>query len=218
MEPLIIILLLLLIAGIIWLIARGQKRKKIREHIVGKEGKIGEVDMPREKSILTSYIFWMLPGLGQLGGARYYLGKYFTAVLYTFTGSFLSIGWIIDAFLLPRLTRKANRQIWEKWFSRQSDEWLEISGTVRDFSMMYQTDMAGQAATPKQVMNFRIEETDERGDVSRIVEVEIIGNQISGNLRNGDSVSIRGKMSKENILRALSAENQTTNSLVKVAF
>jgi hypothetical protein len=218
MEPLIVILFIIVIVVIVLLVRRGQKRKKIREHVVGKEAKIGEVDIPREKSVLVSYVFWMIPTVGQLGGARYYLGKYPTAILYTFTASIVGIGWIIDAFLLPKMTRDTNRKKWEQWFARQSDQWLESSGTVRDFAIMHQTDLAGQAATPKQVMNFRIEETDEQGDISRLIEVELIGNRISGNLRNGDHVTVRGKMSKENILRALSAENKTTNSRVTVSF
>jgi TM2 domain-containing membrane protein YozV len=218
MEGLIIVLLLLVIASIVLLVLRGQKRKQIREHVAGKEGKIGEVDMPREKSPVIAYIFWVIPPLGQLGGPRYYLGKYLTGILYTLTGSFLTIGWIVDAFLIPRMTRKTNRKMWEDWFARQSDQWADCSGTVRDFSMTHQSDMAGQVVTPKQVMNFRIEETNEQGDVARVVEVELIGNRISGNLRNGDTVTVRGKVSKENILRALTVENKTTDSRVAVSF
>jgi TM2 domain-containing membrane protein YozV len=211
---------LLILAAILGvaLVFSARRRERIRRHAVGEHGRIGEVDVPREKSPVIAYIFWLIPPLGQLGGPRYYLGKYLTGILYTFTGSLLTIGWIVDAFLIPRMTRNANRKVWENWFARQSDRWMDSSGTVRDFSVTQQSDMAGQVVTPKQVMNFRIEETNEEGDVSQVIEVELIGNRISGNLRNGDAVTIHGKMSKENILRALSVENKTTNSRVTVSF
>ena len=218
MEILIICLFIIVVAVIVYFILRAQKRKKISELAVGKEGKIGEIDVPKEKSTVVAYVFWFLPTIGQLGGHRYYLGKYASAVLYTFTASLFVIGWIVDAFLLPRMTRNTNRKIWENWFAKQSEQWTESSGTVRDFSMTHQSDMAGQVVTPKQVMNFRIEETNEQGDVSKVIEVELIGNRISGNLRNGDEVTVKGKVSKENILRALSVENKTTNSRVMVSF
>lgn len=214
----IVLVAVAIVAGIILLILNSTKKKKIREHAVGKDGKIGEVDIPREKSTIVAYIFAMIPPIGQLGGPRYYLGKILTGLLYTFTMSFLGLGWLIDLFLIPRMTRNANRKLWENWFAKQSDRWTDSTGTVRDFSMTHQSDMAGQTVTPKQVMSFRVEETDERGDVAKVVEVELIGNRISGNLRNGDKVNVRGKMSQQNILRALSVENQTTNSRVMVSF
>jgi len=212
---------LLIILGVILIVIfalRARRREKIRRHVVGEHGRIGEVDIPREKSVVIAYIFWLPMTMGFLGAYRYYLGKYGTGILYTFTGSLLGIGWVIDAFRLPKITRDTNRRLWEDWFAKQSDQWVDISGTVRDFTMLNQSDMAGQVVTPKQVMNFRIEETDERGDITRMVEVELIGNRISGNLRNGDAVEVRGKMSQESILRALTVENKTTNSRVTVAF
>lgn len=218
MEGLIILLLIAVIVVIVLLVLRARKRTKIRKHVVGEEGKIGEVDIPREKSPVIAYIFWLPMTLGFLGGHRYYLGKWLTGLLYTFTAGLLGIGWIVDAFRLPKMTRDMNRKRWEHWFARQSDRWIESTGTVRDYAIMHQSDMAGQVVTPKQVMNFRIEETDEQGDISKVIEVELIGNRISGNLRNGDVVTVHGKMSQENILRALSVENKTTNSRVTVSF
>jgi TM2 domain-containing membrane protein YozV len=218
METAIIILVLLIIIAVVLISRPTRKSKKIRAHIAGEKNKIGEVDIPREKSSVIAYIFWAIPPLGQLGGPRYYLGKYATAILYTLTGSLLTIGWIVDAFLIPKMTRSVNQKLWEDWFSQQSELWTESSGTVRDFSMMHQSDMGGQTVTPKQVMNFRIEETDQYGDISKVIEVELIGNRLTGNLRNGDIVTVRGKMSKENILRALMVENKTTNSKVTVSF
>ena len=159
METFIVVLFIVVVGVIVYFILRARKRKKISEHVVGKEGRIGEIDIPKEKSTVVAYVFWFLPTIGQLGGHRYYLGKYPTAILYTFTGSLLVIGWIVDAFLLPKMTRNTNRKLWENWFAKQSEEWTESSGTVRDFSMTHQSDMAGQVVTPKQVMNFRIEET-----------------------------------------------------------
>ena len=212
---------LLIALGVILIVIfalRSRRREKIRRHVVGEYGRIGEVDIPREKSVVIAYIFWLPMTMGFFGAYRYYLGKYGTAILYTFTASILGIGWVIDAFRLPKITRDTNRRLWEDWFAKQSDQWEDISGTVRDYTMSSQSDMAGQVVTPKQVMNFRIEETDEQGDIIRMVEVELIGNRISGNLRNGDAVEVRGKMSQESILRALTVENKTTNSRVTVAF
>lgn len=211
------LLIVFIIIIVITLIIFGRRRKKkLLEHVVGKDGKIGEIDLPKEKSPVIAYIFYGLSGVW--GGHRYYLGKYLTAVLFTFTVGLFVIGFIVDAFCIPRLTREVNRRIWENWFAKQSDKWTDSSGTVCDLNTMQQMDMAGQTSIPKQVMNFRIEETDEDGDITKVVEVELIGNVITGNLRNGDRVMVRGKLSKENILRALSAENKTTNSLVKVSF
>lgn len=195
------------------------RKKKLRRHITGGEGKIGEADLPREKSLLVAYVFWGFPGLGPLGCHRYYLGRFLTGILFILTlGGFFGLFWIIDAFRLPKLTRSTNRQLWERWFAKHSDKWTESTGTVRDVSRRTMSEMGGNTVTPKEVLNFRIEELDGDGNIIQVVPVELIGNQILGNLRDGDSIEVKGRMSKEHILRALTAKNVTTNSSVVVQF
>jgi TM2 domain-containing membrane protein YozV len=195
-----------------------------------------QIDLPQDKSGSTARLLWIIP-LGLFGCHRYYLARYFTAVLYTVVfvfllfawivglpmpefalmvlGVLLLLAWLVDGFLLNRLLKNQNQVQWRRWFARQSDRWTESAGTVRDISRSV-IKTGRSEKTEKQQLNFRIEETDAEGNVAKVVEVELIGQWITGNLRNGDSVKIRGKMSRENILRALEVENKTTDSRVTV--
>lgn len=193
-------------------------RRKARKHAVEPgSGRIGDIDLPREKSVLTAYLLWLF--LGFIGIHRYYLGTYLVAVLYTVTLAFVGVGWLLDVFLIPSAARKVNRRIWEQWFADQSDDWVEVEGTVRDVKpdvVQAGSYPGGQIA--KQVLGFRVEELEEDGNIVRRWPVEMIGTMITGDLRDGDSIRLRGKQSAENIVRALEVYNLTTSSKVRVQF
>jgi TM2 domain-containing membrane protein YozV len=211
-------------------------RRFFRRSRSGKPSIPKQIDLPQDKSGSTARLLWIIP-LGLFGCHRYYLARYFTAVLYTIVfvfllfawivglpmpefalmvlGALLLLAWLVDGFVLNRLLKNQNQVQWRRWFARQSDRWTDSAGTVRDISRSV-IKTGRSEKTEKQQLNFRIEETDAEGNVAKVVEVELIGQWITGNLRNGDSVKIRGKMSRENILRALEVENKTTDSRVTV--
>jgi TM2 domain-containing membrane protein YozV len=56
-------------------------------------------------SILTGYLLWIL---GFLGAHRFYYGKQLSGTLYFFTFGLFFIGWIIDLFLIPGMSREAD--------------------------------------------------------------------------------------------------------------
>ena len=178
---------------------------------------MGDVDLPHERSNLVAYIFWTL--LGHFGGHRYYLGYWKTGLLYTFTLGLFLVGLLIDVFRLPTMTRAANRKLWEDWFARQGKEWTEADGIARDVkqSSMQAGEYPG-TVTSKQCLAFRVELADQDGDIARLLPVEMLGNAIAGTLRDGDRIFVRGKLSRERILRAINAENRTTDSIIAVRF
>ena len=53
----------------------------------------------------VGYILWIF---GFTGSHRFYFGKPISGTLYFFTLGLLGIGWIIDIFLIPSLSRQAN--------------------------------------------------------------------------------------------------------------
>jgi TM2 domain-containing membrane protein YozV len=57
----------------------------------------------------TAYLLWILPWLGIFGAHRYYTGKFWSGLLYTFTAGLFLIGWALDFFLLPSLVEEARR-------------------------------------------------------------------------------------------------------------
>jgi TM2 domain-containing membrane protein YozV/predicted Ser/Thr protein kinase len=55
----------------------------------------------------TAYLLWILPPLGFLGAHRYYAGRFWSGLLYTLTGGFFLVGWVLDLFLMPVLIQSA---------------------------------------------------------------------------------------------------------------
>lgn len=53
------------------------------------------------------YITWIF---GFMGAHRFYFGKQITGTIYFFTFGLLTIGWIIDLFLIPSMDRAADRK------------------------------------------------------------------------------------------------------------
>ncbi len=58
------------------------------------------------KSKTVAFILWFF--FGWLSFHRFYVGKYFTGLLYLFTGQIFGLGWIIDLFLLGGLVDTYN--------------------------------------------------------------------------------------------------------------
>jgi TM2 domain-containing membrane protein YozV len=56
-------------------------------------------------SVLMGYILWIF---GFTGSHRFYFGKPISGTVYFFTLGLLGIGWLIDLFLIPSLSRRAD--------------------------------------------------------------------------------------------------------------
>ncbi|MEH6580900.1 MAG: TM2 domain-containing protein [Halioglobus sp.] len=53
------------------------------------------------------YLLWIF---GFIGAHRFYYGKQITGVIWFFTLGLFFIGWIIDLFLIPAMSREADRR------------------------------------------------------------------------------------------------------------
>src|SRR5579864_6782803 len=58
------------------------------------------------KSLPLAYLLWLF--LGIFGAHRYYLGKWFTAFIYTISFGLYGIGWMLDGLLLPFTVKRVN--------------------------------------------------------------------------------------------------------------
>jgi TM2 domain-containing membrane protein YozV len=56
-------------------------------------------------SVPVGYLYWIF---GFTGAHRFYYGKPFTGTLWFFTLGLLGVGWLVDAFLIPSMDRKAD--------------------------------------------------------------------------------------------------------------
>ena len=63
------------------------------------------------KSKGTAYLLWFF--LGLLGVHRFYVGKYFSGIIYFFTFGLFGVGWFIDLFLLSGYVDTYNALIWD---------------------------------------------------------------------------------------------------------
>lgn len=64
-------------------------------------------DYDADRSLFTAYMFWM-PPFGVYGSHHFYLRRPMWGLLYFFTWGLLGFGWLVDAFRLPVLTKRAN--------------------------------------------------------------------------------------------------------------
>jgi len=53
------------------------------------------------KSIVVTYLLWLLGGFGVLGLHRFYLGRWVTGLIWLLTGGVFFVGALIDLFLIP---------------------------------------------------------------------------------------------------------------------
>lgn len=60
------------------------------------------------KSGPVAFILWLICLVGICGLHRFYVGRFWTGLLWLFTLGLLGIGQIIDLFLLPSMVRQAN--------------------------------------------------------------------------------------------------------------
>ena len=60
------------------------------------------------KSVLVSYLLWIVGGFGVLGLHRFYLGRWPTGLIWLFTGGVFFIGALVDLFLIPSMVQVEN--------------------------------------------------------------------------------------------------------------
>ncbi len=58
-------------------------------------------------SVVMGYLLWIF---GFIGAHRFYYGRQITGVIWFFTLGLFFIGWIIDLFLIPGMSRDADRR------------------------------------------------------------------------------------------------------------
>ena len=56
-------------------------------------------------STMIGYLFWLV---GFTGSHRFFFGKPVTGVIWFFTFGLLGIGWLVDLFLIPSMSREAD--------------------------------------------------------------------------------------------------------------
>ena len=83
---------------------------QIKNTLTSQELQILSTEMDKKKkSTAATWLMWLF--LGGLGGHRYYLGKYGTAILMTVTLGCLGIWTIIDLFLINGMLKRTNEKI-----------------------------------------------------------------------------------------------------------
>jgi TM2 domain-containing membrane protein YozV len=55
----------------------------------------------------VGYLLWIF---GFTGAHRFYFGKPITGTIWLFTAGLFLIGWLVDLFLIPSMSRKASRR------------------------------------------------------------------------------------------------------------
>ncbi|KAB1082626.1 hypothetical protein F4V91_32305 [Neorhizobium galegae] len=94
----------------------------------------------------------------------------------------------------------------------------DCKGTVRNLDRNEAAGASLQASGQRdQVISFRIEHTDEHGDVTGYSQVELRGEVIYGGLTDGDRVEISGRKGGDGILRPSRAKNLSTDSEIWVS-
>ena len=61
-------------------------------------------------SVLMGYILWIF---GFTGSHRFYFGKPISGTVYFFTLGLLGIGWLLDLFFIPSMSRNADHRFTE---------------------------------------------------------------------------------------------------------
>ncbi|MEZ0392036.1 MAG: NINE protein [Pseudobdellovibrionaceae bacterium] len=65
------------------------------------------METPNTHSMPIGYLYWIF---GFTGAHRFFYGRPITGTIWFFTFGLLGIGWLIDAFLIPGMDRKADRK------------------------------------------------------------------------------------------------------------
>jgi TM2 domain-containing membrane protein YozV len=58
-------------------------------------------------STLIGYVLWIF---GFMGAHRFYFGRPISGTIWFFTAGLFLIGWIVDLFLIPSMSRRADRR------------------------------------------------------------------------------------------------------------
>lgn len=83
---------------------------QVKNTLTSQELQILSTEMDKKKkSTAATWLLWIF--LGGLGGHRYYLGRYGTAVLMTITLGCFGIWTIIDLFLISGMLKRTNEKI-----------------------------------------------------------------------------------------------------------
>ena len=67
----------------------------------GQQEIVAEQKSTTAKRLIWVYVLWFFGGW--IGLHRFYLGRWFTGLLYAFSLGLFGIGWLVDALLLPRM-------------------------------------------------------------------------------------------------------------------
>src|ERR1700722_17374433 len=109
-----------------------------------------------------------------------------------------------------RLGRSAERSAPAK-LKQQRHTWaVTVSGVNR------RSDQVGKAprSSSRQVLTFRLESYTEHGDRSGMITVELRGQELSGDVANGDRVEAHGRL-RRGILQATAVQNLSTGGIVR---
>lgn len=74
-----------------------------------------------------AYLLWLFGGL--FGAHKHYLNRPWMGLAYLFTLGFLAIGWLIDAFRLPRQVAEYNAAF-DRLFEEYEDEIDELEDRI----------------------------------------------------------------------------------------
>jgi hypothetical protein len=61
---------------------------------------------------------------------------------------------------------------------------------------------SGDGSSPGHLLSFRLELSDERGEILGYLPVEIRGSEVIGDVAEGDKVAVPGRRSRQGILRS----------------
>lgn len=64
-------------------------------------------DTRETHSTLIGYVLWIF---GFIGAHRFYFGRPISGTIWFFTAGLFLIGWIVDLFLIPSMSRQADRR------------------------------------------------------------------------------------------------------------
>ncbi|GJM20010.1 MAG: hypothetical protein DHS20C14_22230 [Phycisphaeraceae bacterium] len=67
------------------------------------------MDTPRDSGV--AYLLWLLCFFGFAGVHRFYLGRWFTGLIWLFTFGLFGIGQVVDLFLIPGMADRQNRRL-----------------------------------------------------------------------------------------------------------
>ena len=81
------------------------------------------------KSVVVTYLLWILGGFGVLGLHRFYLGRWVSGLIWFFTGGLFFIGALVDLFLIPGQVEVENlsRQLLQQALGPDHRAWMRAA-------------------------------------------------------------------------------------------